>query len=388
MTSPLAPSAVPALQVRVSRQIHPGLRIEVALDLGAQCGVIFGPSGAGKTSLLRLIAGLDRPDSGLVLLGGTVLTDTEAGFHLPLRRRQVGMVFQDDLLFPHLDVERNIAFGLRGWTAEASLERVEEVAALCGVESQLKREVGNLSGGERQRVGLARALAPRPRLLLCDEPVSALDHDTRFLLLDRLRAVQAAEQIPMLHVTHSPAEAILLATRLFRMVDGRIADEGPPLEVLSATASGQGALDGLSNVFSATVRDHAPEEGATRLELDNGPEILVARMDVPPGSRRIVCIRSDDIMLARSAPGGLSARNILHGVVEQILRHGPEAEITVRTGGLSWIVSVVEPAVGSLDLKPNCEISLIIKARSCHLLPGDASQARSPTVPGGGGNRA
>ena len=144
------------------------------------------------------------------------------------------MIFQDDCLFPHLNVAANIRFGLKGWPREQADARLAEVAALCGVEHLLERRPETLSGGERQRVGLARALAPRPRLLLCDEPVSALDLANRHALLDGLRAVQRAEGIPMLYVTHSPAEAIALGSRLFLLEEGRIVAEGPPLDVLSA----------------------------------------------------------------------------------------------------------------------------------------------------------
>ena len=155
------------------------------------------------------------------------------------------MIFQDDCLFPHLNVAANIRFGLKGWRRDQASARVAEVAALCGVEHLLERHPETLSGGERQRVGLARALAPRPRLLLCDEPVSALDLANRHALLERIRVVQRAEGIPMLYVTHSPAEAIALGSRLFLLDAGRIVAEGPPLDVLSAARSAVAGLDGL-----------------------------------------------------------------------------------------------------------------------------------------------
>ena len=145
------------------------------------------------------------------------------------------MIFQDDWLFPHLNVAANIRFGLKGWRRDEAEARLAEVAALCGVEQLLDRQPETLSGGERQRVGLARALAPRPRLLLCDEPVSALDLANRHALLERLRAVQRAVAIPMLYVTHSPAEAIALGSRLFLLEEGRIVAEGPPLDVLATS---------------------------------------------------------------------------------------------------------------------------------------------------------
>ncbi len=264
-------------------------RLEVALRLGAEPGALFGASGAGKSTVLRLIAGLERPIRGRVRLGDDLLFDSAAGVDRPLRSRRVGLIFQDDLLFPHLDVLGNVRFGLKGWTRAEANRRVEEVAALCGVGHLMGRSPATLSGGERQRVGLARALAPRPRLLLCDEPVSALDLAARHVLIDRLKAVQRAEAIPLLYVTHSPPEAIALGSRLFLLASGRIVDEGPPLDVL-ARASGV-ALAGVENRFAATVeRSVAMTRPANRSsDSTAGPLLIVpARLDHPAGTPVVV----------------------------------------------------------------------------------------------------
>ena len=218
----------------MSHRVHPGLSLDISLRLGSEIGVVFGPSGAGKTTLLRLIAGLATPHAGHIQLDGRALLDTVRRVNQPLRHRRIGMIFQDDCLFPHLNVAANIRFGLKNWTRDEAGARLSLVSALCGVEHLLDRRPETLSGGERQRVGLARALAPRPRLLLCDEPVSALDLANRHSLLERIRAVQRTEGIPMLYVTHSPAEAIALGSRLFLLEHGRIVAEGPPLDVLGA----------------------------------------------------------------------------------------------------------------------------------------------------------
>ncbi len=222
------------LNVRVGHRVHPGLLLELSLRLGREIGVVFGRSGAGKTTLLRLIAGLTTPDAGKIRLENSTVFDSSRRVNQPLRFRRIGMIFQDDCLFPHLNVAANIRFGLKGWPRRQADARLAHVAALCGVENLVERRPETLSGGERQRVGLARALAPRPRLLLCDEPVSALDLANRHALLERIRAVQRAEETPILYVTHSPAEAIALGSRLFLLEEGRIVAEGPPLDVLSA----------------------------------------------------------------------------------------------------------------------------------------------------------
>jgi molybdate transport system ATP-binding protein len=154
-------SGPPVLEARVVRRIHSTLSVDVSLHLGCEAGILFGASGAGKTSLLRLISGLSRPETGRVWLDGKTLFDSATHIDVPLRNRQIGMIFQDDRLFPHLSVAANVAFGLKGWKRRAARNRLAEVAALCGVEHMLGRMPEMLSGGERQRVGLARALAPR-----------------------------------------------------------------------------------------------------------------------------------------------------------------------------------------------------------------------------------
>ena len=202
-------------------------------------------------------------------------------------------------------------------------------------------------------MGLARRLAPRPRLLLCDEPVSALDLPNRHALIDRLRAVQRAEAIPVLYVTHSPAEAIALGTRLFllerRQDRRRGAAARRALERPRPRRSIH--LEGVRNTFPARRRGSfaaitaRPGCGSTAAR-----SLIVPFLDQPPGTPVVVEVRADDILLARGPVEGLSARNLIAGVVERVVPHGAEAEVVVRTGGVAWIVSVVAPAVEQLAL--------------------------------------
>jgi molybdate transport system ATP-binding protein len=360
----------PVLDVRMIRRIHAGLTIDVSLRLDTEIGVLFGPSGSGKTSILRLITGLLRPGSGSVRLGDDLLFDAAQGIDEPLRRRRIGMIFQDDLLFPHLRVVDNIRFGLtekRGAVREA---RVAEVAALCGVEHLLDRRPESLPGGERQRVGLARTLAPRPRLLLCDEPVSALDLANRQVLLERLRTVQRSEGIPVLYVTHSPAEAIGLGNRLFLLEQGRILAEGPPLDLLSTTPNPSLThLEGVCNSLLAHVEEHIPNHGATRLALVGGPALIVPFVEHEVGTEVTVELRAEDILLARGPITGLSAQNLIEGKIDRIVPHGSDAEVLIRTAEVTWIASIVAPAIDQLDLSQGHSIHMIIKARSCHVRP-------------------
>lgn len=370
------PGIRPSLRARVLSRVHAGLFLDVSFTAGDEIVVLFGPSGAGKTTLLSLIAGLRSPDEGRVALGDCTLFDSDRGIELPLRRRGIGMIFQHHRLFPHLNVAHNIAFGLSRWRAADIGARVAELAERCGVSHLLDRWPSTLSGGERQRVGLARALAPRPRLLLCDEPFSALDLASRVTLGETLRTLRESEGVPVLFVTHSPAEAVTLGDRMLLIEGGRVVDGGPPLDVLASwRPGGHGSpMDGpsldLRNVSRATVVGPTPDGLATIVRLADGPDLILAGRCRAPGSPVLVMVRADDILLARGVPGSdvLSARNILPARVESLLPHGQEVEVVASTGGVRWVVSLIAPAVAALSLSRGENVSLVIKARSCHLL--------------------
>ncbi len=367
----MTPESV-GLEVSIIRKIHEGLTLDVSLSLGRSRGVIFGESGAGKTTLLRLIAGLERPDSGSVRVQDSIWFDSSMPINKKLRLRGVGMIFQDDLLFPHLSVEANIRFGLVSMSRSEVDRRLEQVATLCEVAHLLKRRPETLSGGERQRVGLARAIAPRPKLLLCDEPISAIDFEGRFALLDRLREVQIVEQIPMLYVTHSPAEAIAFGEVLFRLEAGNVVDRGFPLDVLARRVlhdSRSSRLENVRNLLRGVIAGHSSDRGETFVLLEGGPTLVVPFADREVGSPATISIRADDVLLARGLMTGLSARNVIAGQVARLVVHGGDVEVLARTGTIEWIVSVVGPAATELGLCQGAEVYLIFKARSCHVLP-------------------
>jgi molybdate transport system ATP-binding protein len=367
----------PSVRIELHRRIHAGLSVAVTARLACECGVLFGRSGCGKTTALRCIAGLVRPDAGRIELHGQVLYDSAAGVCLPIRRRRIGMVFQDDLLFPHLTVRENIQYGLDRWPRSERLERLDQMASLFVIGHLLDRRPDALSGGEKQRVGLARAIAPRPRLLLCDEPISAIDQEGRAVLVADLRRVQQAEQIPLLYVTHNIDEAIALGDRIFVMDGGRIIAEGAPHDVFTELRQLSVArLTRVRNIFSTTVESHQPAQGVTIVRIAGGPALRVPLSDAPVGSRATCGIRSDDILLAAEAVTGISAQNILPGRVSEIVRHGGEVEVLIDCG-VRFVASVVAAAVESLDLQPGRAVHLIIKARSCHRLDPMSSMERA-----------
>jgi molybdate transport system ATP-binding protein len=357
------------LEVRLTHKIHDGLAINVGFDLGREIGVLFGASGAGKSTILRLISGLIRPDQGSIRLGGVILFDRSKKIEVPMNKRRIGLIFQDDLLFPHLSVEANVRFGLNRWSRRESDARLAEVAELCGIGRLFDRDPSTLSGGERQRVGLARALAPRPALLLCDEPVSALDLETRSEIIERIKRVQRAESIPVLYVTHSTDEAITIGDRLFLLDQGRIVSEGSPLDVLSSRASTVSIR--LRNTFDAVIQANPVEHAETTIGLVDGPVLVLPKREGRPGDRLRVSIDADEIVLARGEIGAISAQNLIEGTVERVVRHGFEAEVVVKTGGVVWMVGVVGTTIEALGLIEGAEVRMIVKSRSCRVFRHD-----------------
>ncbi len=205
-----------SLRVAVVKQLpHFHLDVDLAFPAG-ELTAIVGPSGAGKTTLMRLVAGLERPDHGLIALGAETWVDVSRGLFEPPQRRGVGLVFQDYVLFPHMTVERNVAFAAR------SGDRVPELLDLFGIGHLASARPDGISGGERQRVAFCQALAREPRLLLLDEPFSALDVATRHTLRGELKALCRSLDIPVLHVTHDLDEAHFLGDSVVSLVRGHV----------------------------------------------------------------------------------------------------------------------------------------------------------------------
>ena len=220
------------LRVDVAKSF-PQLSIEVSFENNGGVTALFGRSGAGKTSIINMIAGLLRPDRGQIALDGETLDDTGAAIHVPAYRRHIGYVFQDARLFPHLSVAENLDYGRRmnGYERDAAQER--RVIALLDLGDLLDRRPGKLSGGERQRVALGRALLARPRLLLLDEPLGSLDEERKADILPYLVRLRDQSAVPMIYVSHSPDEVRMLATQVVQLRQGRITARGGT-EILAA----------------------------------------------------------------------------------------------------------------------------------------------------------
>ena len=249
------------------------LEIEVGLEVPAgQCLALAGPSGAGKTTVLRVVAGLMRPDRGRVVCGGEIWLDTARALDVPPERRRCGYVFQDYALFPHLRAWENVAYGLRDLPRRERRDRAHELLDRFGMGRLAEVRPSKLSGGERQRVALARALALRPAALLLDEPLSALDARTRAGAARELAAVLRRSEAPALLVTHDFTQAALLGDRVGVIDGGRIVQEGPPSELAATPASAFVADFTGAVVLTGTA--HPDSDGLTRVELDGGGTVV------------------------------------------------------------------------------------------------------------------
>jgi ABC-type sulfate/molybdate transport systems ATPase subunit len=212
---------------------HGSFHLQIACRFATAWTVVFGPSGAGKSTLLRLLAGLDRPERGRIALDGSLLTDSGRGLALPPGRRQTALVAQQPALFPHLSVTANVAYGLGRLDRATRTTRIEEMLDLVGAADLVRRRTQHLSGGEAQRVALARALAPLPRLLLLDEPFSALDGAASDALLARLQLWLTAHRVQTVLATHDATDALALGAEVVLLRDGRLVAQGAAAEVLA-----------------------------------------------------------------------------------------------------------------------------------------------------------
>jgi molybdate transport system ATP-binding protein len=344
-----------------------GLDIRFAVPPGIT--ILFGSSGAGKTTTLACIAGLVTPDEGRIRLAGRILFDSEARVDVDVSRRSVGYVFQDLALFPHLTVEGNVRYGLRRIDDAEREKRVGEILESFRITSLRGRLPGEISGGERQRVALARALVTRPVVLLLDEPLSALDAATKGRIVDDLRAWNRAQRIPILYVTHSREEVFALGERVLVLERGRVAAEGRPQEVLGAPREETVAqLAGFENIFDARVDAVHEDAGTMTCRLVPGAvDLEVPLTRIEPGSIVRVGIQAGDILLATEEPRGLSARNVLRGTLTGFEEKDYKVMARVDCGA-TFSVLLTPGSRRSLGLVAGQAVWLIVKTHSCHLL--------------------
>jgi molybdate transport system ATP-binding protein len=331
--------------------------------------VLFGPSGSGKTTVLRCLAGLDRVDAGHVVFDGTTWDDGARQFVRP-RHRRVGYLFQDHALFPHLSVADNVAYGLPRAVRRERDQRVREALEVTEATGCLPRTVRQLSGGEAQRVALARALAPRPRLLLLDEPLSALDTPTRLRLREQLRRLLRRSGTPSVIVTHDRAEALALADRVVVLLDGAVRQTGDPVEVFDRPADpGVAAVVGMETATPGRVVSVADDLVTVAVGSAQVVALDVAEASPAPGDDVLVCVRAEDVALEAPAAGAPvhSARNRLPAQVQQLGSDGPLVRVDLDAG-FPLTAYITRPAREELALAPGSRVMATVKSPAVHLI--------------------
>ena len=340
------------------------LDVELAALEGATT-VLVGESGAGKTAVLRALAGLDRPATGRITVDGTDWLDTGRGISLPPWQREVGYVPQDYALFPHLTVKENVAFGLQPLRLPVveRRTRVEEALATAGVAGLGHRMPRQLSGGEQQRVALARALAPAPRLLLLDEPLAALDLQTRRLVRTELRELLGRLPCITIYVTHSPVEALVFGDRIVVLEQGRVSQSGPREELLRYPRSPFVAELMGTNLFigrRAATGDAPGDPPGGRVRTAEGD---VAVSAYPAPGDVFLTVSPREITLFRERPAG-SAQNVFAGPIVELIPEPPAGErVRVVLGTRPMLVAeVTREAVTALGLREGAEVFAAFKA--------------------------
>jgi len=351
------------LTVDIRKRFDGGPEIAAALRLplaGPAVMVLFGPSGAGKTTVLRAIAGLETPDSGAVRCGDEVWFDGTRGFNLPPQKRRVGYLAQDYAVFPHLTVARNVAYANRNLEVHGWLARF-------GLSELAGRYPRQLSRGQLQKVALARALAAQPRLVLLDEPLSALDAPTRTRLRTDLRELLAGLQVPAIVVTHDRTEALALGDSIAVMIDGMLRQAGSVEAVFDHPADADVAdAVGVETVCPAQVV--ARGEGLLTLDIA-GARLVAVDIAELRHPNVFVCIRAESVTLEQAAGANpTSARNHLPARIVSVIPEGPLARVTLDCG--FPLTAVVTRRSGEeLHLREGERVVAVVKATSIRVVP-------------------
>ena len=351
------------LEVKVERRLG---ELTLAYDFACETqGIVavFGRSGAGKTSLMRMLAGLLTPDAGRIAVAGRTLFDAAQRVDVPPERRRLGYVFQEDRLFPHLSVRGNLTYGLKRAPKAERRIGLDEVVALLGLEGLLARRPGDLSGGEKQRVSLGRALLANPRLLLMDETLANLDQPRKDEVLPFIERLRDELSIPMVYVSHAMEEIVRLADSLVLVSDGRAVAVGPVEELTSRLDLRP--LTGryeAGSVLEARVRGHDKSFGLTRLAFAGG-QLLVPHLALPLGTPLRVRVRARDVALALTPPKDTSIQNMVPARVADLARdEGPLVDVLLDAGGAPLWARITARACEALRLEPGRQVHALIKA--------------------------
>ena len=341
-------------------------RADFALDVDLQLpghGItaLFGPSGCGKTTCLRSIAGLERAH-GRVEVNGVVWQDEAARQWLPTHQRALGYVFQEASLFPHLTAEANIRYGLRRTPAARQRVQIDQLVDLLAIAPLLSRKPSTLSGGERQRVAIARALATSPRVLLMDEPLSALDAERKAEVLPYLDKLQAHLDIPVLYVSHAIDEVARLASHLVLLREGKVVTEGATAQLLTQLDLPLAQSDAAAAVVPATVTHYDSASLLTTAQFNGGALRLVGTQTRAPGTAVRLRIQARDVSVALSAPQDSSILNVLPVRIAAI---APDAQghamLQLQAGAITLLARLSQHSVQQLGLQVGEQVFAQVK---------------------------
>ena len=341
---------------------YPEFTLDVDLELpGRGVTALFGHSGSGKTTLLRLIAGLAHAPDGYLAMKGEIWQDARTC--LPTHKRPLGYVFQEASLFPHLTARGNLEYGMKRSTERLDTAALDHVIDLLGIGGLLERWPHQLSGGERQRVAIARALALKPRLLLMDEPLSALDIKRKQEILPYLERMHDELDIPVLYVSHSPDEVARLADHIVALEVGKVVAQGPLAETLARVDLPIRLGEDAGVVLEGKVAELDAQWHLARIDFAGG-SLWVRDSGVPPGQHVRVRILARDISIALVALADSSILNVLPATIEQLSddTHPALALVRLNAGGVPLVARITRRSAARLALCPGLNVWAQIKA--------------------------
>lgn len=328
---------------------------------------IFGRSGAGKTSLINAISGLKKPDKGLISVSGTTLFDSEQGINLPTHRRNVGYVFQESRLFPHMKVSANLKYGVKG----TDKVHFDQIVSLLSLSSLLDRYPARLSGGEKQRVAIGRALLSKPSILLMDEPLASLDLPRKREVMPFLENLSETVQIPIIYVTHSLNEILRLANHLVIIDQGRVVSFGVTEQVWASRAMQPWqSFSEQSSLFEGKLVEHSDDYALSRLTLGKSTSLWVQKVSSDIGAAVRLQVRANDVSITLEQPQGTSIRNILPVTIKSVETHqqgtnkqSVSVELELESGCYLW-ATITLWALDELNLKVGQNVFAQIKGVS------------------------
>lgn len=350
------------LEVQLSHSFS-AFTLDVQFSVPSGISVLFGRSGSGKSTVLKAVGGVLRPRAGHISLNERLLLDTDHKLFVPPHRRNIATIFQEGRLFPHMSVRQNLMYGRWVKGHPRDMREEKRIIELLGLGPYLKRRPGGLSGGEKQRVAIGRALLAQPKLILADEPLAALDEPRKAEILPYFERLRDEVQIPILYVTHAPAEVARLANHVVALDEGRVVGVGATQDILGDPHLMPAGVRAAGAVLEARVIAHH-DDGLSELEA-GGEVLFVPGVPYAADSLLRVRVAASDVILATEPPKALSALNVMRGQVRSVRSGtGPGAMIQIDTSAGLLLARITRRSAMALALSPGAPCYAILKAVS------------------------